>query len=212
MKKKRAFTLIELLVVIAIIAILLAVLMPALKKAKLIAKTVVCVANTRTMSVAWSTYAADNTDKMVSAWTGYAGYWNPLQDGTVCTNPWVDWAGYPDYNDPQNIKDQVRAVERGMLFPYLRTIKVYRCPLSKKDQARCYTISDSMGNKGSDGASFMGGEKPVMKTSQIRTTSDRLVFIGEDDVTFGGFTIWYHYCPDVASFIIDKSLKYKELC
>jgi len=58
----------------------------------------------------------------------------------------------------------------------------------------------------------MGGEKPVMKTSQIRTTSDRLVFIGEDDVTFGGFTIWYHYCPDVASFIIDKSLKYKELC
>lgn len=191
MKKKNAFTLIELLVVIAIIAILLAVLMPGLKKAKLIAKTIVCVSNCKTMGTAWSTYAADNSDKIVSAWTGYAGYFNPLQNGTLCTNPWVDWAGYPNYNNPQSIKDQYTAIERGVLYPYLKMVKVYRCPLSKKDQARCYTISDSLGNKGSDGASFMGGQKPVMKTSEIRMTSERLVFLDEDDITFGGFTIYY---------------------
>jgi len=197
MKKKNAFTLIELLVVIAIIAILLAVLMPSLKKAKMVAKTLVCVANCKTLSTAWTTYAAENHDKIVSAWTGYAGYYNPLQDGTVCTNPWVDWAGYPtgypnpQYKDPVDNKKQVLAVERGVLFPYVKTVKAYRCPLSKKGQARCYSIPDSLGNKGSNGASFMGGQKPVMKASEIRMTSERIVFLDEDDITFGGFTVYY---------------------
>lgn len=60
-----AFTLIELLVVISIIALLLAVLLPALRKAKDTAKTVVCQSNMKQWGVVANAFAAENKDKMM---------------------------------------------------------------------------------------------------------------------------------------------------
>ena len=60
MKHKHAFTLIELLVVISIIALLIAILLPALGKAKEAARTIQCMSNIRQLSVAAYTFAADN--------------------------------------------------------------------------------------------------------------------------------------------------------
>jgi prepilin-type N-terminal cleavage/methylation domain-containing protein/prepilin-type processing-associated H-X9-DG protein len=63
---KRGFTLIELLVVIAIIAILAALLLPALAKAKDRAKTSFCVNNCRQLAIASHLYLTDNADKFCS--------------------------------------------------------------------------------------------------------------------------------------------------
>lgn len=63
MRKKNGFTLIELLVVISVIALLLAILMPALQKAKYQAKLVVCMSNVRQQLMIFFTYAQDNDDK-----------------------------------------------------------------------------------------------------------------------------------------------------
>jgi len=60
MDKQKAFTLIELLVVIAIVALLMAILMPALQRVKRQAKAVACQANLRQWGVIWSMYADDN--------------------------------------------------------------------------------------------------------------------------------------------------------
>ncbi len=60
MRKRDGFTLIELLVVISVIALLLAILMPALRKAQAQARTAACAAQLRQFGLAWNQYAGDN--------------------------------------------------------------------------------------------------------------------------------------------------------
>ncbi|MHC4435583.1 MAG: type II secretion system protein [Planctomycetota bacterium] len=70
MSRLRAFTLIELLVVIAIIALLMAILMPTLKRAREQGQRAVCLGNLKQLGLAWILYADDNDDRLVSSEAG----------------------------------------------------------------------------------------------------------------------------------------------
>jgi len=63
MRKGKGFTLIELLVVISVIALLMAILLPALQKAKYQAKRIVCMSNVRQQLMTFFTYSEDNDGK-----------------------------------------------------------------------------------------------------------------------------------------------------
>lgn len=192
---KKGFTLIELLVVIAIIALLLAILMPALNKVKMQAKTVVCRVNCKSMSIAWGTYAMENADNIMSSYTGYGGFGDYLviPANPYCANPWVGWAGYTSANDTDQQKErQVRAIEHGVLYPYVETAKVYRCPASKKYELRAYSITEILGYQDLVNVPARFGDRAIVtKMSQVKTPGSRIVFLDEGYATFAGFTIYY---------------------
>jgi len=94
--KKRGFTLIELLVVIAIIAMLLAILMPALNKVKKIAQRVVCGTNLKGLGTAQSVYSNDYEDMWTKQGKGTASpLWAEFTPGFA--NPQKAWT------DPVNL-------------------------------------------------------------------------------------------------------------
>jgi prepilin-type N-terminal cleavage/methylation domain-containing protein/prepilin-type processing-associated H-X9-DG protein len=93
MRKKRGFTLIELLVVIAIIAMLMAILMPALSKVKKIAQRVVCGTNLRGLGTAQTVYAHDYDGRYTVQGGKTNPTWSPQMANTAwyaATLPWND--------------------------------------------------------------------------------------------------------------------------
>jgi prepilin-type N-terminal cleavage/methylation domain-containing protein len=116
----RAFTLIELLVVMAIIAVLAAMLLPTLTKAKAKAQGIHCMSNHRQLCLAWRLYAEDSNDNLVYA--SDDGKTNPL-------NKYAWTLTHMDY-DPNNRANWDPALDIMIrpLWNYSKSTQIYKCP------------------------------------------------------------------------------------
>jgi len=131
---RRAFTLVELLVVIGIIALLIAVLMPALRRAREQANAAACSSNQRQIMMAFLMFANEHKGHLPGNWWDYL-------DKDSEKRSWLINANEPLQNAPQN----------GTIFRYLNNLEVYRCP-STVDS----TLSSGTGSNGRfDYASFL---------------------------------------------------------
>ena len=180
------FTLIELLVVIAIISLLMAILMPALSRARKQAKRVICLSNIHQLMLAWVMYADQNGDHIVSAGENLAGRIPPVPLNQY-DNPWcgTDWAFAAN---PDNKELQIEAMKEGALYPYIRNIELYRCPEAKRDMLRTYVIVESMHGEWTGHASR---GKIMLRRTQIRKPDKRIVFLEEGYVSPDSFIVNY---------------------
>ena len=121
--KRKAFTLIELLVVIAIIALLLAILMPSLTKAKEIAASVVCLNNQKTLALAFHAASDDNNGNSVNTIFG-------LSNGWVSNPQTSDGSGVSVKNATH--EDRINGIIAGELYSYVGDYKSFHCRGDKR--------------------------------------------------------------------------------
>jgi prepilin-type N-terminal cleavage/methylation domain-containing protein/prepilin-type processing-associated H-X9-DG protein len=181
MSKKQGFTLIELLVVISVIAILLAILMPALNKAGELGKRILCLGNLKSFQTAWELYAGANDEKIVNGEV-YGG--GDGQNSTRNGEPY--WSGDDvAANYWQHLDENVQkaAIQSGAIYQYVKSIKQYHCPTGIRGEIRNYSIVDSMNGLARTGTSSGGKGVTVgsitlwcKKKMDITRAATRMVF------------------------------------
>ncbi len=176
--RKKGFTLIELLVVISIIALLVAILMPALGRARAQGQNVVCQTNLKQYGIGMFMYLDDNQEKFPYPW-----WW--LHEDPPSKTPerclWHNSAYEPD----------------GQLWPYLKNEDVHMCPTAYKKIMRA---NNHVGHDPSvpmepqfsySMSAFLGGNQPEMgwsgyahsvkKPGQVKRSLSEVGMIGEEN-------------------------------
>jgi prepilin-type N-terminal cleavage/methylation domain-containing protein/prepilin-type processing-associated H-X9-DG protein len=216
----KAFTLIELLVVIAIIALLMAILLPALSRSREQGKGIVCMSNLRQLTVAWIAYYQANDEKIVNGAPIAPGGPCPASmecpPGTNCAAvsltttvpdddfrnfhlnelPWVGIA-WGSAGIPASVPCQRCAIQTGALWRFLHQEKVYRCPTGSRGELVTYAVVDAMNAKykfsGCSTAGFTGAPPYlcIKSFTQVKKTADRFVFLDEGYLSPDSFAVNY---------------------
>jgi prepilin-type N-terminal cleavage/methylation domain-containing protein/prepilin-type processing-associated H-X9-DG protein len=142
---KAGFTLIELLVVIAVIAILAALLLPSLSRAKAQALRIQCINEEKQLSIAWMLYSGDNREFLVLNGGG-----QPRQSGAYL------WVLGSNHGFPQALTNvhYLLSEAHALFAPYIKSAQIYKCPTDRSvvragnrdvPKIRSYALNSYMG-------------------------------------------------------------------
>lgn len=187
---KKAFTLIELLVVIAIIALLLAILTPALRRVKESAKSLLCQTHLKGLASAWYLYASEHDDRI-------PGSWNYNDNNPGWGDPW-DWAWAPWQVGGNNavinyanatLEEKQEGIRNGTLWRYVEAYDSYHCPSDKSagGNYRSFSMPDSLNGKWGSGGTVW---KLLKKSTQIKAPGTKYLFLEENDPRGYNINAW----------------------
>jgi len=204
--RRRAFTLIELLVVIAIIALLAALLLPALSRARMQAQGIQCLNNTRQLLVAWQLYVHEHDDSLPYN-LGLAG--SSFRTDLNWVNNVMTWgASGPQDSDNTNLA----TISDASLGPYIGSTMIYRCPaddvlsVTQRDagwdaRIRSYSMNAMVGDAGDFSTNGYNINNPgytqFFKITQIPQPVEIFVFLDEHpDSINDGYFLERDYYPE----------------
>lgn len=151
-RQRAGFTLIELLVVIAIIAILAAMLLPALSKAKAKAQGISCMNNHRQLMLSWRMYAEDNRDDLLFSFGGNSTNTAYGDNPSMLLTPHT-WVQGSMATDPENTS----FFDVSPLASYLgRNYKVWKCPGDTTVKVRSMSMNYLIGGNGATAPNYYG--------------------------------------------------------
>jgi len=193
-----AFTLMELLVVIALVAVLAAMLLPAISKAKVRTQGVACLNNNRQLATAWLLYADDHNDRLAYNLGGPNRTSVAQRTNLNWVNNILNWALDSDNTNTATITE-------ASLGPYAnRAVNIYRCPSDRalsliqrqagwSGRVRSYSMNAMVGDAGELSNSGFNVNNPdyvqFFKLSSIPRPASIFVFLDEhpDSINDGYF-------------------------